>query len=165
MMVSAQQGLARVSESYRRVQLAIGVSGMSLIAGLQYGQALFAPDIQRPFGLVPDFSASFPLSLSIDRIVTDIGTAPAGAWLPSILHGSDASALVAIIGTGVVCMILASFILAPKAGSMPPATQHGTRRHTSCDDDPADAAARPLPKPEPAAAEGSAMSAATSDAT
>jgi len=41
---------ARVSDSYRWTQLAIGVGAMVMIANYQYGWTFFVPDIQKKFG-------------------------------------------------------------------------------------------------------------------
>ena len=41
---------ARVSDSYRWTQLAIGVAAMVMIANYQYGWTFFVPDIQKKFG-------------------------------------------------------------------------------------------------------------------
>ena len=41
---------ARVSDTYRWTQLAIGVVAMVMIANLQYGWTFFVPDIQKKFG-------------------------------------------------------------------------------------------------------------------
>src|SRR3569833_2040351 len=41
---------ARVSDSYRWTQLAIGVGAMVMIANYQYGWTFFVPDIQKHFG-------------------------------------------------------------------------------------------------------------------
>src|ERR1700759_2503257 len=41
---------ARVSDTYRWTQLAIGVICMVMIANLQYGWTFFVPDIQKTFG-------------------------------------------------------------------------------------------------------------------
>ncbi len=41
---------ARVSDSYRWTQLAIGVAAMVMIANYQYGWTFFVPDIQKTFG-------------------------------------------------------------------------------------------------------------------
>src|SRR5271169_3956386 len=40
----------RVSDSYRWMQLAIGVGAMVMIANYQYGWTFFVPDIQKKFG-------------------------------------------------------------------------------------------------------------------
>ena len=41
---------ARVSDTYRWTQLAIGVAAMVMIANYQYGWTFFVPDIQKKFG-------------------------------------------------------------------------------------------------------------------
>ena len=41
---------ARVSDTYRWTQLAIGVLAMVMIANYQYGWTFFVPDIQKKFG-------------------------------------------------------------------------------------------------------------------
>src|SRR3954465_897477 len=41
---------ARVSDTYRWTQLAIGVLAMGMIANYQYGWPFFVPDIQKKFG-------------------------------------------------------------------------------------------------------------------
>ena len=41
---------ARVSDTYRWTQLAIGVAAMVMIANYQYGWTFFVPDIQKTFG-------------------------------------------------------------------------------------------------------------------
>ena len=41
---------ARVSDTYRWTQLAVGVAAMVMIANLQYGWTFFVPDIQKKFG-------------------------------------------------------------------------------------------------------------------
>ena len=41
---------ARVSDTYRWIQLAIGVGAMVMIANYQYGWTFFVPDIQKKFG-------------------------------------------------------------------------------------------------------------------
>ena len=41
----------RVSDSYRWIQLIIGVICMVMIANLQYGWTFFVPDIQKTFEL------------------------------------------------------------------------------------------------------------------
>src|SRR5260221_9562304 len=41
---------ARVSDTYRWTQLAIGVGAMVMIANYQYGWTFFVPDIQKTFG-------------------------------------------------------------------------------------------------------------------
>src|SRR5437660_3172524 len=41
---------ARVSDTYRWTQLAIGVLAMVMIANYQYGWTFFVPDIQKAFG-------------------------------------------------------------------------------------------------------------------
>ena len=41
---------ARVKDSYRWTQLALGVAAMVMIANLQYGWTFFVPDIQKKFG-------------------------------------------------------------------------------------------------------------------
>src|SRR5690349_18465523 len=41
---------ARVSDTYRWAQLAIGVGAMVMIANYQYGWTFFVPDIQKKFG-------------------------------------------------------------------------------------------------------------------
>src|ERR1700749_2312473 len=41
---------ARVSDTYRWAQLAIGVAAMVMIANYQYGWTFFVPDIQKKFG-------------------------------------------------------------------------------------------------------------------
>src|SRR5438445_7727589 len=41
---------ARVSDTYRWTQLAIGVGAMVMIANYQYGWTFFVPDIQKKFG-------------------------------------------------------------------------------------------------------------------
>ncbi|MBN9585361.1 MAG: oxalate/formate MFS antiporter [Afipia sp. 62-7] len=47
---SAAPSAARVSDTYRWVQLAIGVAAMVMIANYQYGWTFFVPDIQKKFG-------------------------------------------------------------------------------------------------------------------
>lgn len=47
---SAAPSSARVSDTYRWVQLAIGVAAMVMIANYQYGWTFFVPDIQKKFG-------------------------------------------------------------------------------------------------------------------
>src|ERR1700712_405918 len=42
--------VARVSDTYRWTQLAIGVAAMVMIANYQYGWTFFVPDIQKKFG-------------------------------------------------------------------------------------------------------------------
>src|SRR6478672_5199607 len=41
---------ARVSDTYRWTQLAIGVAAMVMIANYQYGWTFFVPDIEKKFG-------------------------------------------------------------------------------------------------------------------
>src|SRR3954447_19547636 len=41
---------ARVSDTYRWTQLAVGVAAMVMIANYQYGWTFFVPDIQKKFG-------------------------------------------------------------------------------------------------------------------
>ncbi len=50
MTVSAGNDATRVNDSYRWMQLAIGVACMVMIANLQYGWTFFVPDIQKKFG-------------------------------------------------------------------------------------------------------------------
>ncbi|RTL51298.1 MAG: oxalate/formate MFS antiporter [Bradyrhizobiaceae bacterium] len=50
MTVSAGNDATRVNDSYRWMQLAIGVGCMVMIANLQYGWTFFVPDIQKKFG-------------------------------------------------------------------------------------------------------------------
>ncbi len=50
MTVSAGSDTTRVSDSYRWLQLAIGVGCMVMIANLQYGWTFFVPDIEKKFG-------------------------------------------------------------------------------------------------------------------
>ena len=53
---------ARVSESYRWIQLTIGVVCMVMIANYQYGWTFFVPDIQKQFGWKPsDIQVAFTL--------------------------------------------------------------------------------------------------------
>jgi OFA family oxalate/formate antiporter-like MFS transporter len=47
---TAAPAAARVSDTYRWVQLAIGVGAMVMIANYQYGWTFFVPDIQKKFG-------------------------------------------------------------------------------------------------------------------
>ncbi|WP_425990135.1 oxalate/formate MFS antiporter [Afipia sp. DC4300-2b1] len=47
---TAAPAAARVSDTYRWVQLAIGVGAMVMIANYQYGWTFFVPDIQKQFG-------------------------------------------------------------------------------------------------------------------
>src|SRR6266513_5313637 len=42
--------VARVSDTYRWMQLAVGVAAMVMIANYQYGWTFFVPDIQKTFG-------------------------------------------------------------------------------------------------------------------
>ena len=46
----AAPAAARVSDTYRWTQLAIGVGAMVMIANYQYGWTFFVPDIQKKFG-------------------------------------------------------------------------------------------------------------------
>ncbi len=46
----AAPAVARVSDTYRWTQLAIGVAAMVMIANYQYGWTFFVPDIQKKFG-------------------------------------------------------------------------------------------------------------------
>ncbi|ACL56976.1 major facilitator superfamily MFS_1 [Methylobacterium nodulans ORS 2060] len=50
MPASAMRKTERVSDSYRWMQLAIGVICMVMIANLQYGWTFFVPEIQKTFG-------------------------------------------------------------------------------------------------------------------
>ena len=47
---AAPASAARVSDTYRWTQLAIGVLAMVMIANYQYGWTFFVPDIQQKFG-------------------------------------------------------------------------------------------------------------------
>lgn len=47
---TAAPAAARVSDTYRWIQLAIGVGAMVMIANYQYGWTFFVPDIQKKFG-------------------------------------------------------------------------------------------------------------------
>ncbi|MCC8952969.1 MULTISPECIES: oxalate/formate MFS antiporter [Bradyrhizobium] len=47
---TAAPAAARVSDTYRWTQLAIGVAAMVMIANYQYGWTFFVPDIQKKFG-------------------------------------------------------------------------------------------------------------------
>src|SRR6478752_3280452 len=47
---AAAPAAARVSDTYRWLQLAIGVGAMVMIANYQYGWTFFVPDIQKKFG-------------------------------------------------------------------------------------------------------------------
>ena len=50
MVQAAAPSAARVSDTYRWTQLAIGVAAMVMIANYQYGWTFFVPDIQKAFG-------------------------------------------------------------------------------------------------------------------
>ena len=50
MVHGAAPAAARVSDTYRWTQLAIGVAAMVMIANYQYGWTFFVPDIQKKFG-------------------------------------------------------------------------------------------------------------------
>ena len=50
MVQAASPTAARVSDTYRWAQLAIGVAAMVMIANYQYGWTFFVPDIQKKFG-------------------------------------------------------------------------------------------------------------------
>src|SRR5919201_2508433 len=50
MVQAAAPTAARVSDTYRWAQLAIGVAAMVMIANYQYGWTFFVPDIQKKFG-------------------------------------------------------------------------------------------------------------------
>src|SRR4029077_11328793 len=50
MVQAAAPATARVSDTFRWTQLAIGVAAMVMIANYQYGWTFFVPDIQKKFG-------------------------------------------------------------------------------------------------------------------
>src|SRR5258707_351771 len=50
MVQGSAASAARVSDSYRWTQLAVGVAAMVMIANYQYGWTFFVPDIQKKFG-------------------------------------------------------------------------------------------------------------------
>ena len=50
MVQATAPAAARVSDTYRWTQLAIGVAAMVMIANYQYGWTFFVPDIQKKFG-------------------------------------------------------------------------------------------------------------------
>ena len=50
MVQGSAASAARVSDSYRWTQLAVGVAAMVMIANYQYGWTFFVPDIQKQFG-------------------------------------------------------------------------------------------------------------------
>ena len=63
---------ARVSDTYRWTQLAVGVAAMVMIANYQYGWTFFVPDIQKKFGWD---RASIQMGLYALRSVRDLARA------------------------------------------------------------------------------------------
>src|SRR5947209_5980273 len=68
--------VARVSDTYRWTQLAIGVAAMVMIANYQYGWTFFVPDIQKKFGWD---RASIQWAFTLFGLFED-SLVPVGGW-------------------------------------------------------------------------------------
>src|SRR6478752_6800280 len=64
---------ARVSDTYRWAQLAVGVAAMVMIANYQYGWTFFVPDIQKKFGWAINAQATTLNGYYLGMIVAGIG--------------------------------------------------------------------------------------------
>src|SRR6266481_4873718 len=144
---------ARVSDAYRWTQLAIGVGAMVMIANYQYGWTFFVPDIQKKFGwdrasiqwaftlfvlfetwLVP-VEGWFVDKYGPRLVVLTAGITAAGFGAGSALTVAPIQAMIKDsgfqntflyfgLGQGIIIVILAFFLFAPKAGQVPAVIQN-----------------------------------------